>query len=550
MLQQPVYKSSPFLPPDESLICQNSPKPPLKDALEYEGARLSTFATYPDIPGIYATKLARAGFYYLGKGDEVVCFKCKITYKNWKRHDSPTEIHKRISPLCDFIKQNKFMEYSQNVTEAAVSNGVHYSPSKRTACTNTLCDKTKQTFKITVPQQSSNEHTNGTETQRIEHTNMIMNQNSNGFNYNNSHTHDVGIQSSPSGINQTFRNNTNTDITRTETYQNDNSYSTNSTDSLVRISTTHLSTRTSSSASNNHTLSQTISNDSTLASQASLEAGAMGICLDNPKYPKYATRLSRLDSFKHWPSYMTQSPEDMVSAGFFFTGNEDHCRCFFCGGGLRNWEPGDQPWTEHARWYQNCAFVRNCKGERFILDVQTNNIQAQIVEKNELPNTITPVDDIRNIPAVKTVSQFGYDKKLVKEAYDTLKKAGTADITSTVLLEAIFNLEEKRKETQENSNKTKPQMAESQSAAGTAITTKVNNEPAIDPELELSVRSLEEENQNLKDQQTCKICLDEPIAIVFLPCGHLAACVTCAPALRRCPICRTFIKGTVKAIMC
>lgn len=58
------------------------------------------------------------------------------------------------------------------------------------------------------------------------------------------------------------------------------------------------------------------------------------------------------------------------------------------------------------------------------------------------------------------------------------------DITSTVLLEAIFNLEEKRKETQENSNKTKPQMAESQSAAGTAITTKVNNEPASDPELE------------------------------------------------------------------
>ncbi|CAG2244800.1 BIRC7_8 [Mytilus edulis] len=430
---------------------QNSTKPPLKDALEYEGARLSTFATYPDIPGIYATKLARAGFYYLGKGDEVVCFKCKFTHKNWKRHDSPTEIHKRISPLCDFIKQTQFMEYSQNVTVGA----------------------------------SSNEHTNGTETQRIEHTN-IMNQNPNSFNYNISHTHGVGIQSSPSVINQTFRNNTNTDITRTETYQNDNRYSTNSTDSLIRISTTHLSTRTSSSASNNHTLSQTISNDSTVASQASLEAGTRGFALITLSIQSMQSRLSRLDSFKHWPSYMTQSPEEMVSAGFFLQvyksffiikkSNEDHCRCFFCGGGLRNWEPGDQPWTEHARWYQNCAFVRNCKGERFIQDVQTNNIQAQIVEKIELPNTITPVDDIRNNPAVRSVSQFDMTK--------------------------------------------------------------------------MSVRSLEEENQNLKDQQTCKICLDEPIAIVFLPCGHLAACVTCAPALRRCPICRTFIKGTVKAIMC
>ena len=66
----------------------------------------------------------------------------------------------------------------------------------------------------------------------------------------------------------------------------------------------------------------------------------------------------------------------------------------------------------------------------------------------------------------------------------------------------------------------------------------------------VSIRSLEEENRNLKDQQICKICLDEPVAIVFLPCSHMAACVNCAPALRSCPICRAYIKGTVKAIIC
>ncbi|XP_071160531.1 baculoviral IAP repeat-containing protein 2-like [Mytilus edulis] len=543
MLQ--LYQSSPFLPPDESTIFQNSTKPPLKDAMEYEGTRLSTFATFPDISGIYATKLASAGFYYLGKGDEVVCFKCKIAHKNWKRHDSPAEIHKRISPLCDFITQTKFMEYSQNITEGA---GAHYSPNEGTACTQShiLCDKTKQTIKSTVAQQSLNDYTNGTETQRIGNTNT-MNQNSNGFKYDTPHTHGVGIQSSPCGINQSLRNNTNTNITRTEAYPVSNSYSTNSTDSLIRISQTNLSnTNCSTIASNNHSSNQISGDNSTIPSKAPLEANAMGICMDNPKYPKYATRISRLDSFKHWPTYLTQSPNEMVTAGFFFTGNEDHCRCFFCGGGLRNWEPGDQPWTEHARWYQNCAFVRSCKGERFIQDVQTNSMQIEIVKKNELSNPSTPLDDFRNIPAVRSVSQFGYNEKLVKEAYDTLKKDRKSDITSTALLETIFNIEEKSNHTKQNSNITKPGMEEPQSA----ITTQVNKEPASDPEPELSVRSLEEENQNLKDQQTCKICLDEPIAIVFLPCGHLAACVTCAPALRRCPICRTFIKGTVKAIMC
>lgn len=68
--------------------------------------------------------------------------------------------------------------------------------------------------------------------------------------------------------------------------------------------------------------------------------------------------------------------------------------------------------------------------------------------------------------------------------------------------------------------------------------------------ISVSIKSLKEENQNLKDHQTCKICLDEPIEIVFLPCSHLAACVSCAPALRRCPICRETIQRGVKAIIC
>ena len=27
------------------------------------------------------------------------------------------------------------------------------------------------------------------------------------------------------------------------------------------------------------------------------------------------------------------------------SGYGDYVRCFFCGGGLRNWEPGDDPWV-------------------------------------------------------------------------------------------------------------------------------------------------------------------------------------------------------------
>ena len=62
-------------------------------------------------------------------------------------------------------------------------------------------------------------------------------------------------------------------------------------------------------------------------------------------------------------------------------------------------------------------------------------------------------------------------------------------------------------------------------------------------------RSLIEENRQLKEQRTCKICMDEEVCVVFVPCGHLVCCATCAPPLSKCPICRSTIRGTVRTYM-
>ena len=46
--------------------------------------------------------------------------------------------------------------------------------------------------------------------------------------------------------------------------------------------------------------------------------------------------------------------------------------------------------------------------------------------------------------------------------------------------------------------------------------------------------------------QTCKVCLDEPIAGVLVPCGHLALCISCASRMRvgsACPFCRVPAKS-------
>ncbi|XP_052222889.1 baculoviral IAP repeat-containing protein 2-like isoform X1 [Dreissena polymorpha] len=88
------------------------------------------------------------------------------------------------------------------------------------------------------------------------------------------------------------------------------------------------------------------------------------------KHEWFRTLQSRLDTYTHWPQHLSQSPEQLAEAGMFYTGVDDHCRCFACDGGLRKWEPGDDPWIEHCRWFPACPYAREIKGDEFINLVQ------------------------------------------------------------------------------------------------------------------------------------------------------------------------------------
>jgi Zinc finger, C3HC4 type (RING finger) len=61
------------------------------------------------------------------------------------------------------------------------------------------------------------------------------------------------------------------------------------------------------------------------------------------------------------------------------------------------------------------------------------------------------------------------------------------------------------------------------------------------------VKQLSDENRSLMESWACKVCMDNMISTVFLPCGHLVTCQECASKLRDCPVCRTYVRGTVKS---
>lgn len=519
-----VYNAYPFLPQETSLYCQNERQIPASGNMQFEGARFATFATFPHVPGIFATRLAEAGFYYSGSGNEVVCFSCGVRYSSWRHHDSAFEIHKRISPNCSFISDEavKRKEGNQNIDES-VDNKIKEEKICQNASAETSSGNTTSLHDKIQRDKNYKDFVSG--------TSQLSYPTDSRLNAETVVTHGI---------------------------------LTNNNQNLVSTSKREQQVQKSGATTTGNELKESNSRSALLMEgTSSSELLEIGMCLDKAKYPKYAIRSKRLDSFKQWPSYLTQTPEEMTAAGFFFTGIEDHCRCFFCGGGLRNWEPDDQPWTEHARWYSNCAFVRQIKGETFIDEVQSNGYQPVLQESEDLVNKNTcskrpdlsttdkaqVTNDFSAHPGVLFVSEFGYSESVIKKAFDLLQTAGTKVITGTTLLEAILQMEEHTTR-HESNNTLKMGQAEQSELSSREKAPIEKPETTLDPELELSIRSLEEENQNLKDQQTCKICLDEPIAIVFLPCGHMASCANCAPALRKCPICRVFIKGTVKAIMC
>ena len=54
----------------------------------------------------------------------------------------------------------------------------------------------------------------------------------------------------------------------------------------------------------------------------------------------------------------------------FSTETGDHVKCFCCDGALRNWEPEDDPWVEHARWFYRCNFLVSVKGDEYVKSIQ------------------------------------------------------------------------------------------------------------------------------------------------------------------------------------
>ncbi|XP_052097148.1 baculoviral IAP repeat-containing protein 7-like isoform X9 [Mytilus californianus] len=487
------------------------------ESMSNELLRVSSYSTFPRDINVNLIKMAKTGFYYID-GRRTKCFSCGVTHDKWKSGDDPVVIHRMLSPSCALVTEN----------EPTLSSSAHQEERATVVSNNT--GTTIDTRTIT--RQDLNQSENASSSEPI-----------------------LQLSLSPNGASNNLQE-------RLELY------SSTSRDRTSSATGNENSQETQTSIENNNATG-------TSSCQHNTEFESLGIHLEKPKYPNYACLTVRISSFEGWPSYLDQSPRQMAMAGFLFAGYHDYTRCFFCGGGLRNWEAGDDPWVEHARWFPKCTFLKQNKGEKFINAVQKR--QAKIDRETNATHentqqtasraqttasavntstTSTAHNDILQTVAARSVIEMGYTDQQVINAFQhlTTSRKDIHSISATDVMHILLDDEAHPQQhgatagvTQHdnNTNRTGDHKSDSTSTHCNGLDNTVNEQNLLFDDTE----NLTEENRQLRDQRLCKVCLDLEASIDFLPCGHIVCCIDCAPAMRKCPVCRTYVKGTVKTYL-
>uniref|UniRef100_A0A7G3AFX6 Putative death-associated inhibitor of apoptosis 1 isoform x2 n=2 Tax=Lutzomyia longipalpis TaxID=7200 RepID=A0A7G3AFX6_LUTLO len=94
----------------------------------------------------------------------------------------------------------------------------------------------------------------------------------------------------------------------------------------------------------------------------------------------YIDLESRLESFTDWPVGMRTRPEDLASAGFYYSGRGDIVFCFVCGLKVNQWKITDDPFEKHAKLSRKCIFLATVKGHDYIEKI----LEAEVIRLHEL----------------------------------------------------------------------------------------------------------------------------------------------------------------------
>ncbi|OWF39186.1 E3 ubiquitin-protein ligase XIAP-like isoform X2 [Mizuhopecten yessoensis] len=91
--------------------------------------------------------------------------------------------------------------------------------------------------------------------------------------------------------------------------------------------------------------------------QAFISCGEGGQTITNPEV-FFSNNLTRLSSYRNFPSKLAPSAIKLSNAGFYATGNVDETACFHCGCRYSRWNPSEDPVQTHEEISPECEFIQ------------------------------------------------------------------------------------------------------------------------------------------------------------------------------------------------
>ncbi|CAF3083158.1 unnamed protein product [Rotaria socialis] len=318
----------------------------------------------------------------------------------------------------------------------------------------------------------------------------------------------------------------------------------------------------------------------------------------------------RYQSFATWPNDPLPSADDLVRAGFYYTGTGTIVTCFFCNGSLQNWGVKDNPAIEHARWFPHCGYAKQLCGEDLYRKIQESKRSSQ-ERTRSIQSPTNPTGSVQKlqISDEATLSRFvaarldlpvsqklilvhNYKLSIVKRCWEDQLRLKLDDfytdcdlmMACTILQKQISSINGNKEKIivpsvkmRQIREKLQSEIVSSQpSIPASSAVISINSSNTSDVDMTtVSQSSVTQANvkiptnqvvgetkisqktstansvqsiqlDNTDSKNTCALCMTEEKSLACIPCGHLSTCVACGHSVRSCPICRQKIEAYVR----
>ncbi|XP_048088217.1 E3 ubiquitin-protein ligase XIAP isoform X2 [Alosa alosa] len=435
-------------------------------------ARVNSFRHFPRAKEVSAERLARAGFYFTGESDRVRCFSCQQTVENWSSADTPVNRHLQASPACKFLS---CVHRTGSFGIAPLSNGSVYDEAAEamefSLRTGEVVDESTYPMAPHMCAEDARIRSFGTS----------------------------WPASAP---------------VRSRRLAQAGLYYLGEADRVQCFCCGGMLAGWEPGDEPWSEHSRHFPNCFfILGHDVGNVPSAQPPESDGPRVhmESYEERLGSFAGRQHPVDH-----ERLARAGFYSSGASDRVTCFRCGGGLKNWQPEEDPWEQHAKYYPGCSFLLSEKGHEFVNSIQLQNPSKSNPASSHHQNGFSKQEKA-------SIMQSEIAQRAVEMGFDPVK-------VERAILEKIRRF------------------GQGYSSVENLIQDVLSNSAENDPE---GSHANDDENpleklEKLQREKQCKICMDSDACIVFVPCGHLATCKRCSDSLGKCPICCANIIQKIK----